>query len=52
MQSACVLAKTAEMIKNNVFLSNKRNNTLPGLVWRKIKDEKAQVHTIKKKKEN
>lgn len=41
MQSVCVLVKIVEMIKNNVFLLNKRNKILLGLVWRKIKDEKV-----------
>lgn len=51
-----LLAKMAEMTKkiNIFFLSNKRDKALPGLVWRKIEDEKdkrAQSETRKSRGE-
>ena len=38
------------MIKNNIFISDERIKALPGLLWRKVKDKKAQMCTIKSNK--
>lgn len=33
-----------------MFISDERIKALPGLVWRKVKDEKAQMCTIRSNK--
>lgn len=36
--------------KNNIFISDERIKALPDRVWRKVKDKKAQLCTIRSNK--